>query len=206
MKRKIKITICTLVIILLLVEIIVSISDSRNKKNNQNQENSSTNTDTIINSINGIDDIYNSEIAKKYTDIRKLPKDYTITQAQKDNCFVIGAMLHNDNLYNEFMTNFNNKKSSFIRVVQTNNEGYLSIIDLLYDANSDKIYLVEDDTRDESLVQKERTIKYSTYEKTEVLNYQSSQYWIAYNGELPDEIKNGNSTNNNVLFIIATIN
>ena len=35
---------------------------------------------------------------------------------------------------------------------------------------------------------KDRTIKYKTYEKTGVWNYQNSQYWVVYNGELPDGI------------------
>lgn len=203
MERKIKITICIVVIILLLVGIIGGIVAGQNRKNEENTDNSNTD---INQNVSSIDDIYNSEITKEYTDIRKLSEDYTVEQAQQDNCFVIGAMVHNDNLYSEFMTNFNEKKSSFIRVVQTTVEGDLCIIDLLYDTNSNKIHLVKDDTRDEFSAQEDRTIKYKTYEKTGVWNYQNSEYWVAYNGELPDGTNAEYNINFDELFIIATIN
>jgi hypothetical protein len=205
-KSKIKIAICIVIIILLLMVIIVEIVIGKNRKNEENTNNSRTDINQKVSSIDDIDDVYNSEIAKEYTDIRKLSKDYTVEQAQQDNCFVIGAMVHNDNLYSEFMSNFNDKKSSFIRVVQTTIEGDLYIIDLLYDTNSNKIYLVKDDTRDEFLTQEDRTIKYKTYEKTGVWNYQNSEYWVTYNGELPDGTNEEYNINSDELFIIATIN
>jgi len=206
MKKKIKITICRVAIILLLVGIIGGIAVGQNRKNKKNTDNSNTNIKQNVSSIDDIDDVYNSEIAKEYTDIRKLSEDYTVEQAQQDNCFVIGAMVHNDNLYSEFMTNVNEKKSSFIRVVQTTVEGDLYVIDLLYDTNSNKIHLVKDNTRDEFSAQEDRIIKYKTYEKTGVWNYQNSEYWVAYNGELPDGTNAEYNINSDELFIIATIN
>lgn len=207
MKRKIKIAICILAIILLLVGIIDGIVAEQNRKNEKNTDNSNTDIKQNISSIDDIADVYNSEITKEYTDIRKLSENYTVEQAQQDNCFVIGgAKVYNDNLYSEFMTNFNEKKSSFIRVVQTTVEGNLYIIDLLYDTSNNKIHLVKDDTRDGFSAQEDRTIKYKTYEKTGVWNYQNSEYWIVYNGEFPDETNAEYNINSDELFIIATIN
>ena len=156
--------------------------------------------------IEDINDFYNHSITSEYEDLRTLPENYSKEQAQEDNCFIIGAMVHNDNLYNEFMDKYNKKENAFIRVVQSTVEGDIFIIDVLYEARNNKIHLLKDDTRDKSSAQEDRTIKYKTYEKTGVWNYVNSQYWVAYNGELPNDTKAEYSISSNDLFIIATIN
>ncbi len=57
-----------------------------------------------------------------------------------------------------------------------------------------------------TFAQEDRTIKYKTYEKTGVWNYGNSQYWVAYNGELPDGDTQEYMLNSEELFIIAIIN
>ena len=156
--------------------------------------------------ITGIDDFYNHSITSKYQDLRTLPENYSKEQAQKDNCFIIGAMVHNNNLYSEFMDKYNKKEDAFIRVVQSTVEGDIFIIDVLYEAKNNKIHLVKDDTRDKFSAQEDRTIKYKTYEKTGVWNYGNSQYWVAYNGELLDGDTKEYMLNSEELFIIAIIN
>ncbi len=156
--------------------------------------------------ISDINDFYNHSITENYTDIRSLAPSYSKEQAQKDNCFIIGAMVHNDNLYSEFMNKYNKKENAFIRVVQSTVEGDAFIIDVLYEAKNSKVHLVKDDTRDKFSAQEDRTIKYKTFEKTGVWNYKGAQYWVAYNGELPDGKTAENSINSDELFIIATIN
>lgn len=156
--------------------------------------------------ISDINDFYNHSITSNYKDIRSLPESYSKEQAQNDNCFIIGAMVHNDNLYSEFMNKYNKKENAFIRVVQSTIEGDIVIIDVLYEARNNKIHLVKDDTRDKFSAQEDRTIKYKTYEKTGVWKYQNSEYWVAYNGELPDGNTAEYSINSDELFIIATIN
>ena len=156
--------------------------------------------------ITDINDFYNHSITSGYKDLRTLPANYTKEQAQIDNCFIIGAMVHNDNLYSEFMDKYNKKENAFIRVVQSTVEGDIFIIDVLYEAINNKIHLVKDDTRDKFSAQEDRTIKYKTYEKTGVWNYGNSQYWVAYNGELPNGDTNEYTLNSEELFIIAIIN
>lgn len=156
--------------------------------------------------ISDINDFYTHSVTSNYKDIRSLPRNYSKEQAQNDNCFVIGAMVHNDNLYGEFMNKYNKKENAFIRIVQSTIEGDIYIIDVLYDAINNKIHLVKDDTRDEFSAQEDRTIKYKTYEKTGVWNYQNLQYWVAYNGKLLDGNTSEYSINSDELFIIATIN
>lgn len=156
--------------------------------------------------ISDINDFYNHSITANYTDIRSLSQNYSKVQAQNDNCFIIGAMVHNDNLYSEFMNKYTKKENAFIRVVQSTIEGDIFIIDVLYEARNNKIHLVKDDTRDKFSAQEDRTIKYKTYEKTGVWKYQNSEYWVAYNGELPDGNTSQYSINSDDLFIIVTIN
>lgn len=156
--------------------------------------------------IADINDVYNHSITNNYKDIRSLPQNYSKEEAQKDNCFVIGAMVHNDNLYSEFMDKYNKKENAFIRVVQSTVEGDIFIIDVLYEEINNKIHIVKDNTRDEFTAKEDRTIKYSTYEKTGVWNYQNTQYWVAYNGKLPDGTNTQYNINSDELFIIATIN
>lgn len=156
--------------------------------------------------ISDINDFYNHNITSEYKPITTLPENYSKEQAQKDNCFIIGAMVHNDNLYSEFMDKYNKKENAFIRVVQSTIEGDIFIIDVLYEAKNDKMHLIKDDTRDKFSAQEDRTIKYKTYEKTGIWNYLNLQYWVAYNGELPDRTAAEYSINSDDLFIITTIN
>lgn len=154
--------------------------------------------------ITGINDVYLHSATKNYTDIRSLPKDYSEEQAQQDNCFVIGSMVHNDYLYTEFIEKYNKNESAFIRVVQSTTEGDIFIIDLLYDSKENKIHFIKDDTRDIFSAENDRTIKYKTYEKTGIWNYQGEKYWVVYNGELPDGLMYQYTINPDELFIIAS--
>lgn len=152
-----------------------------------------------------LDSFYAQRILKN-KDIRELSKDYTTEQIQKDNCFVVGATIRNDNLYNEFMDKYHKKETAFIRVVQSTIEGDLILIDVLYDGKCDKIYLVMDTTRDEYAGEEDRKITLKVYEKTGVWNYQNTEYWVVYNGELPDGKTAEYTLDSDGLFIITKIN
>lgn len=160
-----------------------------------NEKNYKTNID-----IKELDDFYNTELTKE-NDIRKLSKEYNSFDAQKDNCFVIGATVHNDNLYSEFMENYKNKISSFIRVAQNTVEGDLIIYDILYYKNTDKLYLVTDDTRDKFSALEDRNIELKEYKNISEYNFENHLYWILYN----EEVNEDNFNTDNV-FIITTIN
>jgi len=150
--------------------------------------------------INTLDDFYNTSITKN-NDIRNLGKLYNSFDAQKDNCFVIGAMVHNDYLYGEFMNNFKNDKSSFVRVAQNTTEGDLILYDILYHEETDKLYLVTDNTRDEFAASEDRIIKLRQFEGISEYTYNEHLYWVLYNGELND-----NTFNSENVFIITLIN
>lgn len=160
-----------------------------------NEKNNKINID-----IKGLDDFYNTELTKD-NDIRNLSQEYNSFDAQKDNCFVIGAMVHNDNLYSEFMENYKNKINSFIRVAQNTVEGDLILYDILYYKKMDKLYLVTDNTRDEFSKQEDRNIKLREFKNISEYNFKNHLYWILYNEEVTDD--NFNTDN---VFIITTIN
>lgn len=155
--------------------------------------------------ITDISDVYGHSITEGYKDIRSLPETYSMEQAKKDNCFIIGLTSYNENLYSEFMSKYNKKENAFIRVVQTTIEGDICIVDVLYEARNNKVHIVQDNTRDQYSSPNDMTIKYKTYEKTGVWNYNNLQYWVAYNGKLPDSINAEYSINSDDLYIIAII-
>lgn len=152
-----------------------------------------------------INDFYNHSISSNYKPITDLPENYTKEDAKRDNCLLLGAMVYNENLYNQFFDKCNKKENGFIRVVQSNFEGDIFIIDVLYEAINNKIHIVKDDTRDKLLNSEDRTIKYMTFEKTGIWNYNNIQYWVAYNGNLTNVGNSNFIFDDSNLFIIATI-
>lgn len=158
------------------------------------------------NKLSDLDKFYSNKATKEYKDIRELGEDYNTEQAQLDNCFIIGAMVHNDYLYTEFMDKYKNKETAFIRVAQNTVEGNLCLIDILYDSENNKIYLVTDNTRDGFSTNEDRTIKIREYEQTGEWKYAGNLYWIAYNGEIEESSSEEYSFNSEQLYIIATIN
>ena len=151
-------------------------------------------------SISNLNDFYNTELTKN-RDIRNLSKEYTSFDAQKDNCFVIGAMVHNDNLYSEFMENYKNKKTAFIRVAQNTVEGDLILTDILYYEKSDKVYIVTDNTRDKFSAETDRIIELKEYNYISEYKNNNHLYWVLYNEDITEE----NFRTDNV-FVITTIN
>lgn len=133
-----------------------------------------------------LDTFYRMPITKDYTDLRELPVDYSTEQAQLDRCFVIGAMVHNDDLYAEFMERCGQNEDAFIRVVQTTIEGDPILFDVLHDSRTDHIYIVFDASRDDFSAEEDRVIRLMEYEHTAEHEIDGREYWIAYNGAIED--------------------
>lgn len=151
--------------------------------------------------IEDINDLYNHSVTDNYEDIRTLPQNYSKEQAQKDNCFIIDAMVHNDNLYSEFMENYKNKKTAFIRVAQNTVEGDLILTDILYYEKSDKLYIVTDNTRDKFSAETDRIIELKEFNYTSEYKNNNHLYWVLYDEDITEE----NFKTDNV-FVITTIN
>ena len=132
--------------------------------------------------IKSLDEFYNNELVKKYPDLRTIKKDYTEEEAVDDNCFVIGTEnVYNDNLFANFFDNYENNKSTFIRVIEFTLEQDMLIYDILFDTNSNKLYIVPDNTRDRNAMV---DIELFSYEKMTKYEYLNHTYWVLYNGEL----------------------
>ena len=151
--------------------------------------------------LSELDIFYNNEITKKYKDIRLLDEYYNKEEAQKDNCFVIGAMVHNDYLYYSFMKDYKNKEDAFIRVAQNTIEGDLYLYDIMYDSDKYELILVTDFTRDKFASDDNRIILLRKYKYITEYNYKGHVYWVIYNGELNDETFESNNT-----YILSLIN
>lgn len=136
--------------------------------------------------VSDVDSFYRNPVTQPYEDIRTLGENYNKEQAQMDMCFVIGAMVHNDNLYSEFMEQHQNKEDTFIRVVQGTEKSGIVIDDILYDSSADKIYLVHDATRDNSAAETDKSITLYEFEDIAEYNNDGRLYWIAFNGKISE--------------------
>lgn len=136
----------------------------------------------------GLDGYYNDALLSHYGDIRDLNKEYSLDDAAKDNCFVIShAKTYNDHLYMDFMDDYNNQFSSFIRIVQPTIEGDTIIYDVKYRNDINKVLIVFDPTRDGFSGYPDNQITLREYEKLGTYKYKTNEYWVAYKGELNDE-------------------
>ena len=84
-----------------------------------------------------------------YTNIRELPKDYSVEDAKKDNCLVIDMKNHaNYNLNNleDFIEKVKNKENAEIRIYNYMGNNQIYIYDITY-SNENKFFVCEDRTR-----------------------------------------------------------
>lgn len=150
--------------------------------------------------IENLDDFYNTALTKE-KDIRDLSGSYSSFDAEKDSCFVTGAMVHNEHLYTEFMEDCKNKKTAFIRVAQNTIEGDLILLDILYFENTDRFYLVHDNTRDKFSNKEDRRIELREFTNISEYTKDNHIYWALSNGEITDE-----NFKTEKVFVITTIN
>ena len=99
-----------------------------------------------------------------YTNIRELPKDYSVEEAKKDNCLVIDMKNHaNYNLNNleDFIEKVKNKENAEIRIYNYMDNDQIYIYDITY-SNENKFFVCEDRTRYTS--NKNNHFTYETYQ------------------------------------------
>lgn len=115
--------------------------------------------------IDDVNNKYNNSNKKyNYADLKKLPQNYSIEQAIRDNCLVITTKIFNKNRLDEFNRNvsnrYNNNIPDKLRIVMTTIEGQVIITDveLRDDGN---FYITRDLTRDEYSAKEDRVIKES---------------------------------------------
>lgn len=161
---------------------------------------SNTNTETI----NNIDNFYNLEITKD-KDVRNIPQNYSLSDAQKDGAYVIDNNDNNDEInkeaYDEFMAKYNNNEDAFLRIARATIEGDVIIYDVLCHEN--KFYLIVDTTRDKYAAIEDQKVSYFEYEKMGTTEADSKNYWILYNGEVPQNLKDANIPDE--LYVLAVV-
>lgn len=99
-----------------------------------------------------------------YTNIRELPKDYSVEDAKKDDCLVIDMKNHaNYNLNNleDFIEKVKNKENAEIRIYNYMGNNQIYIYDITY-SNENKFFVCEDRTRYTS--NKNNNSTYETYQ------------------------------------------
>lgn len=198
-----KIIIIIAIILVIIIGIIAGVN-IKNKKNESEEPIYKHDNSKVISTdypIDELDKIYKSDVAKNYKDIRDLSENYDSQAAQQDNCFIVGAMVHNDYLYNEFMEKYKNDEDAFIRVGQNTIEGDLFLTDLFYDSQTKEVTVVTDSTRDKYSSEEGRIIKFKKYDSIAEYNFENHLYWVTYNGELNDETFASDD-----VYIIVTIN
>ena len=137
-----------------------------------------------------LDIFYNDEIVNGYEDIRNLSRDYNIYDAQMDKCFVVGAMVHNEYLYGDFLENYKKGNDSFIRIARNTEKNDLILFDIMYKNNIKEFKLVTDYTRDISKNKEDRVIKLNRYKNISEYEYKGYTYLVLYNGILNEETFN----------------
>lgn len=136
--------------------------------------------------IHSIDDFYGTTVTKE-NDIRNLSQEYSFLDAQKDNCFVIGTVMYNEQVYEEFKQKYQQNQTCFIRVAQSTVEGDLILNDILYYQETNQFYLIKDNTRDEFAASEDRTIEMKQFEHIAEYEHHDQMYWILYNGEMEEQ-------------------
>ncbi len=86
------------------------------------------------------------------------------------------------------MQNYKDKKSSYIRAAYNTIRGDLCLYDILYDSTYNEVIIISDTTRDRFGNTENQVIKFAKFEKIEIYSDDEHTYWIAYNGELGDEL------------------
>ena len=196
MKTK-NLTICIMIIVLSATAGYIA---NRSRFMQDDPSPSYTDHDPMPTDIKNLDDFYNTEPAQNH-DIRELPEKYSSFDAQQDHCFVIGAMVHNEDLYVDFMDHHEEKTNSYIRVVQNTVEGDAVLYDILYYEKTDKLYLVTDRTRDRFSTEADRKIELREFDNTAEYEYENHLYWILYRGKVNDD-----NFRSDDVFIITMIN
>lgn len=159
------------------------------------------NYDPTNETISSLDEFYSPNVTNKYRDVRNLPKEYGKEEATLDDCFIIGATTYNRYIYSEFMSDYREWQSAFIRAVEITEESNVTIYDVLYTNDLNKVFIVIDSTRNNSISEEDRTISLKEFSQTGEYEHDGNLYWIAFNDYVNEENFYSDNT-----FIISKIN
>lgn len=132
-----------------------------------------------------LDEIYDNKITANYRDIRMLPKNYTMEQAQKDHCYIstFYEVSTDQSLYDTFMKHYEKQEAAFLRIIQYTVEGDPIIVDVFYNSADHKVSVITDDTRDHYASYEDQGITLRRYDKLRIWEDEGLRYWVATNSD-----------------------
>ncbi len=131
-------------------------------------------------------DVTKIQLEEQYkTDIKKLPKDYTLNEAIRDNCVIQihGTTIYNKDELDRFVDNVNNNRFDFMRCINYTIEGDMIIVDIKHEGNN-SFRVCLDNTRDKFSSNENRTYKNYRFSKFEMKETDS---YIGYYANNPLE-------------------
>lgn len=146
--------------------------------------------------IDSIDEFYNISLTKN-KDIRDLPKEYKVDNALKDEVYVNTISLEN---VEEFLKDYKNEKSVYLRTAKTTKEGDLLIRDVLYYAPTKQLLVVMDNSRDSYAATEGERIFLIEYDNTRIIEDGNGKKWVIYKGD-----KYNPSTSSYISLVISEI-
>lgn len=101
-------------------------------------------------------------------DIEKLPKEYSLEQAVKDNCVVSihGKEIYNKDELDKFIECVNNNREYCIRCINYTIEGDMIITDVYFEGDNN-FRAVLDSTRDKWSAEKDKNYEYCKFKRLE---------------------------------------
>ncbi len=140
-------------------------------------------------------------VTNQYKDVRNLDASYNIENAQLDNCFIVGDIILNDYLYSQFIYDYGLGNSTFIRVADIKSYESVTLYDILYNSDINKVFVVIDNTRNISIPESDRTISLKEFSHAGEYEYNGVLYWVLFN----DSVTVENFYSDNTL-VITSIN
>lgn len=131
------------------------------------------------NRIDSIDKFYSISLTRN-NDIRNLPKEYKMEDALKDGVYVNSISLDKAE---DFLKDYRNEKSVYLRTARTTKEGELVILDVLYYSPTEQLLVVIDNSRDNYASDEGERIFLIEYSSTTIIENGNSKRWVMYGGD-----------------------
>lgn len=118
--------------------------------------------------------IKNTDFMTNYSDIRKIPENYSIEEAISDNCFVISIEqpAFNVELFDRFLENVKKKQDGEIRIYSQIENDKFAIYDLRYSSINNIYYVCIND----NYCRSKDTCNYYEFDKMEEITYDENSY------------------------------
>ena len=143
-----------------------------------------------IKRIQSVADFYNLDLTKKH-DIRKLPQKYTSEHAAQDG---ISFNLVSSQKAQNFIQNYKNHQTAFLRTASTTIEGDVIFHDLLYYAPTNQLLVVIDHTRDQFLAYEDHVLLLFEYNGIEIIQDNHNKKLVTYQGNQYNPLVSGYSS------------